>query len=98
MTDALHPRCPHCGHRMPRWTNPQGSSWGGEFQYVCFNDECPYFVRGWTWMERQYGLAASYRYRLDPQTGQRGPLPVWSDRDFRCNIVPEEREELSHAL
>ena len=30
-------------------------------------DDCPYYLRGWEWMERQYGVKSSYRYRFDPR-------------------------------
>ena len=84
---------------MLRWANPEGSSWSGEFQYVCFNDECPYYVRGWEWMKEQYNVAASYRYRLDPdQPARRGPLPVWSADDLRSDIISEPEEGSSHGL
>ena len=74
---------------MARWQNPAGSTWTSDFQYVCFNDCCPYFVRGWTWMSERYNVHASYRYRLDPATGEHGPLPVWSETALRENILPE---------
>lgn len=83
---------------MRRWANPDGVSWTGGFQYVCFNDDCPYFVRGWNWMKEHYNVAGSYRHRLDPETGQSGPLPVWSAEDFRGNIIPDSEEGLSHGL
>jgi hypothetical protein len=72
---------------MLRWANPQLSTWGGGFQYVCFNDECPYFVRGWGWMLSQFNVTASYRYRLDPVTQEAGPLPVWSKEALKSGII-----------
>lgn len=80
---------------MSRWANPDQSTWTGGFQFVCFNDDCPYFVRGWLWMLERFNVTASYRYRFDPATGEAGPLPVWSKKALRCNIL--EDEEVSHA-
>ncbi len=80
-------RCPHCLTPMVRWGNPQSTTWSGEYQYVCFNDACPYYVRGWVWMREHYNVAASYRYRLDPVTRETGPLPVWSPTALRNLII-----------
>jgi hypothetical protein len=90
-------RCRHCGAAMVRWANPQLSTWGGPFQYVCFNDRCPYFVRGWVWMSERFNVAASYRWRYDPLTGEFGPLPVWSREALRDSILEETPEESAHA-
>lgn len=83
------PQCPYCSAPLVAWANPQLTSWPGEFQYVCFNDECPYYVRGWAWMESRYSVKASYRFRFDPATGERGPLPVWSKEALRSGIMSE---------
>lgn len=84
------PVCPHCREKMVRWGIPQLSSWSAPFQYVCFNDACTYFVRGWRWMQERYNVAASYRCRIDPATGETGPLPVWSPNALKDGILPEE--------
>jgi len=69
--------CPHCGVTMRKWRTPPLSTWSAEFFYVCFNDECSYYRRGWKHMEETQKACASYRHRYDPDTGACGPLPVW---------------------
>jgi len=82
--------CPHCGARLKKWLVPDGATWSEEFFFVCFNDDCPYYKRGWVWMKDRYGQDASYRYAVNPTTGASSPLPVWSDTATREMIVEEE--------
>ena len=93
MASESRTTCPHCGLTLARWENPQLGSWSGEFQYVCFNDKCPYFVRGWLWMNERFSVKASYRHRYDPESGETGPLPVWSKDALRSSIIAEEEEQ-----
>jgi len=95
MKNVVDGKCPHCGARLVRWENPD--SWDSKFQLVCFNDECEYFIRGWAWMDERFSVNASYRFRLDPTTGETGPLPVWSKNALRSNILPDDGKETAHA-
>ncbi len=81
------PVCPHCGVAMVPFSLPEQGGWDTPFQLACFNDECPYYVRGWAWMEEHYGVRSSYRHRLDPATGTTSPLPVWSPTAIRDRIL-----------
>jgi len=85
--DKKAPPCPHCGQEMKKWKVPIASTWANEFFYVCFNDECPYFVKGWEHMWEQQATKASYRCRLDPDTGEYGPIPVWSYDALKDDII-----------
>ncbi|MFP4445787.1 MAG: ogr/Delta-like zinc finger family protein [Desulfosudaceae bacterium] len=89
MTVSQAPLCPHCRQQMAKWRVPPGATWPDEFFYVCFNDQCPYFVQGWQVLWEQQQTHASYRCRLDPDSGKFVPLPVWSSQALKENIISE---------
>ncbi len=94
MHDSTRPqRCPHCGEPLQRFELPDNTGWPSEFQLACFNDDCPYFVRGWKRMRDEYAVGASYRYRLDPTTGEVSPLAVWSSDALKDRILDGTPEE-----
>ena len=79
--------CIHCNQPLKKWLCPPESSWGVEYQYVCFNDECTYYVKGWDWMMQKFNQNASYRYRFNPFNKESGPLPVWSKDAMKNSII-----------
>lgn len=81
--------CPHCNERMKKWRVPDFSTWSADYFYVCFNDSCPYFVKGWEHMEKTMQRHSSYRHHYDPSRGVCGPLPVYSKNALRGDIVEE---------
>ncbi len=78
---------------MKKWRVPSNSTWTTEFQYVCFNDECSYFERGWQWMQTKFHVTSSYRFKLDPASGATGPLPVWSNDALKDQIIPGDESD-----
>ena len=83
------PDCPHCGSTLVSFRMPYEGGWNGEIHWACFNDDCPYFQKGWKWMKEQYEVKASYRYRVNPETGKSSPLPVWSDNALKDRICKD---------
>lgn len=82
--------CPYCGQRLTKWEISQTlfTEWPNEFFYVCFNDECPYFVEGWKAMARQSNHC-SYRLMYDPLTDCCQPIPVLNHSMLRDGIISE---------
>lgn len=79
--------CPHCGASLDSWKPYDAATWGDTIQKVCFNDECPYFKEGWDWMKSQFNQNTSYRFRFNPESGEKGPLPVWSADALKNQVV-----------
>lgn len=48
-------------------------------------------------MKEHFNVKASYRFRLDPTTGETGPLPVWSKQALRGSVIAEQTRESANA-
>lgn len=87
--------CPYCKERLSCCSTPpihvgDGLGWGTEAYFVCLNDECPLFKKGWEHIEMQFGHRASYRYMLLPGNTEGTPMMVGSRDAFKgCVIDPE---------
>jgi SAM-dependent methyltransferase len=81
--------CPHCGEKLSKWKvpdNPFCNTWDNEYMYICFNDSCPYYVRGWEFLNRQ-GNAGSYRLMYNPEKNTCQPVPVPTSKALRESIA-----------
>lgn len=92
MHGSIGSQCPHCRATLSR-LGLNEAVFDRPYDLACFNDECPYYVRGWVWMEQQYGVKASYRYRRDASNGHESPLPVWSPSALRGSLLPDEAQD-----
>jgi hypothetical protein len=68
------PTCPHCKALMEK-LDARYLEWGTPFLWVCFNDSCAFFVRGWKHISENFGQGASYRFMITPDSGQANALP-----------------------
>jgi len=101
------PECPHCNKEMDIWEVPQfamgdGLGWGTPYLFVCFNDECPSYKRGWKDISDNYAHNASYRCICYPGTNQYEFIPVFSPLGGKGQIIDEsvlaEQEKLKEAI
>jgi hypothetical protein len=82
--------CPYCGETLRKWMvpdNPFCQTWDNDFMYICFDDECPYFVRGWDHMGNGGNRGVSYRLMYHPEKDRCMPIPVPSARALRDGIA-----------
>lgn len=85
----LEGTCPHCGEPLKRWQVPLSpfSEWDAEFLDICFNDACPFLVRGWSTMAEQGNGSGSYRLGYHRGRNVYLTIPVQGLRTLRDGIV-----------
>ncbi|MFK5951734.1 MAG: zinc ribbon domain-containing protein [Desulfobacterium sp.] len=81
--DMDKPRCPHCNLEMSIWEVPEitfsdGLGWGTPYLFVCFNDECPSYKKGWDDLKETMEFSASYRCINQPGNDNFDYMPVFS--------------------
>ena len=86
------PNCPHCGAKMDKWRTPDFGTWSDDYHWVCFNDECSYFINGWKVMEETRGMECSYRHMCGQYGQKTGPLSVPSKDMGKGSILVDEDE------
>lgn len=86
--------CPYCGDRLKKYEVPHSAYeidywYEADHLYICFNDSCPYFERGWEWMWSQMRRNISYRHMYNPTTRKSGPIPVPTCYALKEGIIDE---------
>lgn len=93
------PTCPHCQHKLSCCEAPpvhvgDGLGWGSEVLYICLNDYCSLFLRGWDQIEEKYGHHASYRYMQLPDSTESNVMMVGNSDAFKGSVIdPEALQE-----
>jgi len=87
--------CPHCNTKLTLCHAPpihvgDGLGWGSEYLFICLNDECPLYVKGWNYIENQFGHIGSYRYMKLPNCNENYNMMVGSQDAFTGSIVDPE--------
>jgi hypothetical protein len=71
------PTCPHCKTVMEQM-DARYLDWGLPYLWVCFNNNCAFFMKGWKHMMDSYGQLVSYRFMIQPDSGAEGVIPAFS--------------------
>lgn len=89
--------CPYCEAELQAFVLPEAGGWDQKYHLACFNNDCPYYLRGWNWMLEHYNAKVSYRYRLDPESGRDSPIAVWSETALLDRIIKMDSEPAKKA-
>jgi hypothetical protein len=81
------PACPHCKTEMEK-LDARYLDWGLPFLWVCYNDGCAFFTKGWKHMMENYGQLTSYRFMIQPDSGATGVIPAFSAQYLQENGKP----------
>jgi SAM-dependent methyltransferase len=81
--------CPYCESPLRKWEVPNNPfiEWDVDFMYICFNDRCPYFQRGWNAMYRGGGRGFSHRFMYDASHDRCLSVPVPTAQALKDGIV-----------
>ncbi len=95
MMDRKKPLCPHCKQEMSIWEVPpitysDGLGWGVPYLYVCFNDDCPLYKKGWENLEENYGQKASYRCIGFLESDKFECMPVFSPMGAKGQVIDSQ--------
>lgn len=87
--------CPHCSGDLSLCHAPavhvgDGLGWGSEYLFICLNDTCPLFVKGWDYIANQYGHVGSYRYMEIPNSKETYNMMVVGREAFTGSIIDIE--------
>ena len=93
--DQEKPRCPHCNTEMDIWEVPpfnfsDGLGWGTPYLFICFNDECPLYEKGWENIKENYAYNASVRCICYPGKKNFECLPVFSSMGAKGQIIDDQ--------
>ena len=100
------PSCPDCNIKMTLWEVPpinfsDGLGWGKPYLFVCFNDECPSYKKGWDHLDKSMATTASYRCYVEPGQDNFEYMPVFSPMGAQGGKLDDEtllREESKKEL
>ena len=87
--------CPHCKTQLSCCEAPQihvgdGLGWGSDVLFICLNDFCSLFLKGWEHVGEQYGHHASYRYMELPGSKESNVMMVGNKDAFKGSLVDKE--------
>jgi hypothetical protein len=87
--------CPHCQGKLSCCEAPpihvgDGLGWGSEVMFICLNDGCSLFLRGWEQIEIKYGHHASYRYMELPGSPEGNLMMVGNADAFKACVINKE--------
>ncbi len=96
------PICPHCKKEMSLWEVPDipmgdGLGWGTPYLFVCFNDECSSFRKGWDEIKESMEFSASYRCINSPGDDHFEYMPVFSSMGGTGQVLDDNVMEMREA-